>query len=261
MNFKKLLQMKIANILIYLEWIEIRPRRTFTALVLFMSYLKEFKKFSSLTDWQVLKYPCIFDRKEMSGYFGEYFFQDLYVAKRIIELDPKRHIDVGSRVDGFIAHLACVRKVEVLDIRPVTATVDGICFHQIDISKISEDWHGVADCVSCLHTLEHFGLGRYGDKINPDGWKDGLNALHRILKMGGIFWLSVPIGMERVEFNAHRIFAPQTISNFAENIGLNLVEFAFLDYDKIIISSDINSDFSRLANVKYSLGIYKFIKG
>jgi len=248
------------NLFDILSWIEIRPRRTYIAIKALILYLRNLKTFSAITQWKVVKYPCLFDCDQESGSYGEYFWQDIYIAKQIIELNPKRHIDVGSRVDGFIAHLACVRKVEVLDIRPISAIVEGVDFHQADISRLSEDWIDVADCLSCLHTLEHFGLGRYGDDIDPDGWSTGLENLQKILKKGGVFWLSVPIGVERVEFNAHRVFDPRTIHKLALDLGLELEEFAFLCKDKIIVSSDFERDFTRLAETSYSLGIYKFVK-
>ena len=258
MNFVRRLANKLSA---FLGWIEIRPRRTFTALAAFKHYLTDLNEFSSRTNWKVLKYPCLFDLNQEAGSCGEYFFQDIYVAKRIIEQNPGRHIDVGSRVDGFIAHLACVRRVEVLDIRPMISTVNEIDFHQADITGISADWFDAADCLSCLHALEHFGLNRYGDGIDPDGWQAGFQNLQRILKKGGVLWLSVPVGKQRVEFNAHRVFDPQTIYNFASGLGLTLQEFAYLDKGKITVSSDHENDFRHLASANYNLGIFKFTKG
>jgi hypothetical protein len=55
--------------------------------------------------------------------------------------------------------------------------------------------------------LEHFGLGRYGDPVNYDGYLLGLDNLWKILKKGGKFYFSVPIGPQRIEFNAHRVFS------------------------------------------------------
>jgi len=63
------------------------------------------------------------------------------------------------------------------------------------------------DSLSCLHAIEHFGLGRYGDPVNYDVYLLGLNNLYCILKKGGKLYFSVPIGPQRIEFNAHRIFS------------------------------------------------------
>ena len=62
------------------------------------------------------------------------------------------------------------------------------------------------DSISSLHALEHFGLGRYGDKIDPYGYMKGITNITKVLKSKGIFYFSVPMGKQRIEFNAHRIF-------------------------------------------------------
>ena len=85
-----------------------------------------------------------------------------------------------------------------------------------------------ADSLSCLHTIEHFGLGRYGDSIDPKGHLKGLEQLKRMVKPGGRLYLSTPIGPQRVEFNAHRIFAAQTVVGWF-GTGWEIERFAYLD--------------------------------
>ena len=63
------------------------------------------------------------------------------------------------------------------------------------------------DSLSCLHALEHFGLGRYGDPVDYDGYLKGFDNLYRILKPGGRLYFSVPMGPQRIEFDAHRVFS------------------------------------------------------
>jgi SAM-dependent methyltransferase len=79
-----------------------------------------------------------------------------------------------------------------------------------------------------LHTIEHFGLGRYGDPIDPDGHTKGLEQLKQMVKPGGVFYLSTPIGPERIEFNAHRVFAPETLMKWFET-GWILEKCAVID--------------------------------
>lgn len=140
---------------------------------------------------------------------GHYFHQDLVVAQDIFRRNPRRHIDVGSRLDGFVAHVASFREITVLDIRPASANPPaGISFVQQDLTSPTFDPEITADSVSCLHALEHFGLGRYGDPIDFDGWRHGLTGLRRLLEPRGMLYLSVPVSrMQRVEFNAQRVFS------------------------------------------------------
>jgi SAM-dependent methyltransferase len=149
------------------------------------------------------------DREEEAGETsGHYFHQDLLVAREVYRRNPRRHVDVGSSIYGFVSHVASFRTIEVLDVRKVTSKVPGITFVQQDLMSLDPAWTGVADSVSCLHALEHFGLGRYGDPVDYAGWRKGLEGLGRLLEPGGTLYLSVPTGeRQRVEFNAHRVFS------------------------------------------------------
>lgn len=156
--------------------------------------------------------PILTEWGEAAGALGAYFFQDLLVARWVREDAPERHVDVGSRIDGFIGHLAVFREVEVLDIRPQPIAVPNVVFHQLDLmAELPAAWLGCADSVSCLHTIEHFGLGRYGDALDPAGHLKGLAQLKRMVRPGGRLYLSTPVGRERVEFNAHRVFSPASV--------------------------------------------------
>lgn len=175
-------------------------------------------------------YPCLTDDKDNSGTAkGHYFHQDLLVASRIFLNAPARHVDVGSRIDGFVAHVACFREIEVFDIRPLESLVTNLTFHQVDLMKeLPAQFMGCADSVSCLHALEHFGLGRYGDPIEPAGYLLGFKNLTAILRSGGTLYLSVPIGRQRVEFNAHRVFS---VAYLMEMFGqdFDLIAFSYVN--------------------------------
>jgi hypothetical protein len=206
--------------------------------------------------------PCLHDWYEEGGATkNEYFMQDLYVARKIYLANPIRHVDIGSRLDGFVAHVASFREIEVFDIRPVTSTIPGILFRQADLMGPSETFVEYCDSLSCLHALEHFGLGRYGDPIDPHGYVRGLSNMAQMLQPGGVFYLSVPIGEERVEFNGHRIFAPSTILVLAQTNGLILKGFAWVMRDGTLIeSAKPEQDMSELDKQPCTLGIFTFVK-
>lgn len=152
--------------------------------------------------------PVLGEWNESSGGLGAYFFQDRLVAKWIHETAPARHVDVGSRLDGFVGMLSVFREVEVIDIRPAPYRIPRVTFHQLDLmAELPGEWMECTDSLSCLHTIEHFGLGRYGDPLDPHGHHKGLRQLKRMVKPGGLLYLSTPLGPSRVEFNAHRVFA------------------------------------------------------
>src|SRR6185295_16429483 len=92
--------------------------------------------------------------------------------------------------------------------RAAPKPVTNMEFIQADFMEpVRPDLVDYCDSLSCLHALEHFGLGRYGDPVNYDGYRIGLENLYRVVKKGGKFYFSTPIGPQRIEFNAHRVFS------------------------------------------------------
>lgn len=187
---------------------------------------------------------------------GHYFHQDLLVAKLINEHNPKRHVDIASRVDGFVAHVASFREIEVVDLRPLPKSEhENIKFRQADL--MSPQGLGKTDSLSCLHAIEHFGLGRYTDSIDLEGTNKGITNLVDLVAPGGRLYISFPVGQDEVHFNAHRIHHPKTILNH-ESISkyMSLVRFDFVDDDGDL---HVNIDISDVdIQTKYGCGIYTF---
>jgi hypothetical protein len=205
--------------------------------------------------------PCLYDWFEEGGSTkDEYFWQDLHVARQIHLANPRKHVDIGSRIDGFVAHVASFREIEVFDIRPVVSTIPGVIFRQADLMNPSESQLEYCDSLSCLHALEHFGLGRYCDPIDPYGYVVGLENMVKILQPGGMFYLSVPIGTERVEFNAHRVFDPHSLLQLTESNNLLLKEFAWVRASRLTQSVNFEQDMNELSKQHYALGIFTFVK-
>jgi hypothetical protein len=101
--------------------------------------------------------------------------------------------------------------------------------------------------------MEHVGLGRYGDPVDPGACFLGMSELQRVLAPGGRLYFSVPVGRERVEFDAHRVFNPRTIlDSFPE---LRLVEFSAVNDDGDYVE---NIDPGQLEGAWYSCGLFLF---
>lgn len=197
----------------------------------FLKYTFDRKNFIKLGGEITHRFPIWSDyRKQAGSASGDYFHQDLLVASFIHENNPKRHIDVGSRVDGFVAHVAAFRKIQVLDIRPLTSLGHpNIEFIQADLMN-KDGSLPTADSISCLHAIEHFGLGRYGDPLDPNGHHKGFSNLVDMLEMGGTIYMSFPIGRQNeTHFNAHRVFHPRDILQWSAAKQLELVRFDYID--------------------------------
>jgi SAM-dependent methyltransferase len=207
-------------------------------------------------------YPCMEDRYQKSGIVsGHYFHQDLLVANKIFINKPDKHVDIGSRVDGFVAHVASFRHIEVFDIRELAVEIQNIEFRCLDIMDKYFALRDYCDSVSCLHALEHFGLGRYGDKVDYNGHLSGWENMYKMLKKGGKFYFSVPIGKQRIEFNAHRVFSLEYLINMIDG-RYNIDSFSYVDDNGDLIK-DIVPDEASLRNnlgCYYGCGIFELTK-
>jgi SAM-dependent methyltransferase len=240
------------------------PLAFLRALVALPRYLRDLARFRFQYRGRLGVVPCLHDRLATNGLISnEYFWQDLQVARWIFAASPVRHLDIGSRVDGFVAHVASFRQVEVVDIRPAATEIPGVTFVQADImdSAAVEKIGGEScDSISCLHALEHFGLGRYGDPLNPEGYKVGLQNMAKLLSPGGVFYLSTPIGNKRVEFNANWVFDPGEIIDYCVGHGLDLFDmhvFTGRSVDRVQADGDA---LEHLRTGEYCLGIFRFRK-
>lgn len=208
-------------------------------------------------------FPCLHDRFAQSGVAqGHYFHQDLRVAQQVFKNKPIKHVDVGSRIDGFVAHVAAYRPIEVIDIRPLNTKIDNMQFIQLDFMRsLPSIYHEYTDSISCLHALEHFGLGRYGDPIDFEGHIKGLNNLTTMLKPGGTLYLSVPIGNQRIEFDAHRVFSINTVLELTKD-HYTLLTFSYIDdlgnfHKNMTLTEDkINNNFF----CQYGCGVFTLKK-
>jgi len=245
------------------------PLQFFRAIGGSFRYLKDYLKFkkSLAQNNSIFKlgslYPCFHDWHDAGGQAsGHYFHQDLFVASRIFENNPQRHIDVGSRVDGFVAHVASFRKISIIDIREMQTKTQNIEYFRADMMNTLPDYLiESTDSLSCLHAIEHFGLGRYGDPIYWDGHLKGFSNLEKMLKSKGRLYFSTPIGDQRIEFNAHRVFSIEYLLNMFYG-QFDLYKFSFVD-DKGDLHEDVLLDGEAIKNncgCFYGCGIFELIK-
>lgn len=262
--------MELKSVLIKLHWFlasqcGIDPQRLLRSLRGLPIYVRDWVAFRKNYAGKMKVMPCLHDRFEEGGATkSEYFWQDLLVARSIHAAKPEKHVDVGSRVDGFVAHVASFREIEVFDVRPISSDVPGVVFRQADLMSLAslpKIVGGYCDSLSCLHAVEHFGLGRYGDPINPQGYQRGIANMVQLLRPGGTFYLSTPVGQERVEFNANWVFDPRSIVRCVEASGMMLQKLTVITAangpKEVAIDA---ATLAELAQQHYQLGFFIFMK-
>lgn len=150
-------------------------------------------------------YPCLTDATAETPLEPIYFYQGCWAFERIVARRPERHVDVASDA-FFVALLSKVVPVTMVDIRPLPLSVPSLEFRKGSILSLPYADASVPS-VSSICVIEHIGLGRYGDPIDPGGTVKALAELKRVVRPGGDLYLSVPLDDDRrTYFNAHRAF-------------------------------------------------------
>lgn len=79
---------------------------------------------------------------------------------------------------------------------------------------------GLFDAIVTFSSVEHSGLGRYGDALNP--WGDVLEIARSycVCKPGGSLVVAVMNGSDELQYNAHRVYGklrwPYLASNWVQ---------------------------------------------
>lgn len=214
-----------------------KTKMTYLGKKQYKKNMKQYKKMNKNPRFELKRrnnLPCYTDRYTSAGMLGSYFWQDLWAASLIAKANPSCHYDIGSRIDGFIGHLAAFRgNIKLIDIRPLENIIPGVEFFQADATELKGLEDSSVESISALCSLEHFGLGRYGDKIEPDACFKAIKSIKRVVQGGGNVYISVPIGREHLEFDAQRVFYADTIVKQFD--GFELVEFSCIHArDKVI---------------------------
>lgn len=199
-------------------------------------------------------FPCLHDRTKATPFDGHYFYQGAWLGRRLKEARfSGKHVDVGSSIMSISVLSAFVDTIFV-DYRPLQVHLDNLHCIAGDISALPFATNSI-ESVSCLHVIEHIGLGRYGDPLDPLGHIKAASELQRIVKPGGRLYITTPVGNERVCFNGHRIFNPISFcSMFPE---MDLASFSFVD-DRLDFHTDGRPEDAR--TLDYGCGLFEFRK-
>jgi SAM-dependent methyltransferase len=163
----------------------------------------------------------LYDKTADMGFDAHYVYHTAWAMRIVKQINPSQHIDISSYI-FFSAMLSAFIPTKFYDFRPAEIFLDNLISEGADVTNLPFATNSVPS-LSCMHVVEHIGLGRYGDPIQPLGDKKAMQELQRVLAPNGNLLFVTPIGRARVMFNAHRVYSyEQIIEGFA---GLELVQY------------------------------------
>lgn len=249
---KKIVILKL--IVISFRAVKCRPS-VFRKIYHLIDFFVDYNKFSKLPQNVSYKFslpdlfPRIYDKTSLTGIDPIYFLQGTWCAKKIFENKPIKHVDIGSQalMVGIISQSV---PTTMVDIRPLYVKLSGLSFVKGDITHLPFPDNSI-ESLSSICVIEHIGLGRYGDPLDPFGTEKSIKELIRILKKDGSLYISVPIDNEsKIYFNAHRAFSRTHI--------LNLFKDLTLREEKYIYGNDMFNNYDTTKG--FGTGLYHFKK-
>lgn len=175
-------------------------------------------------------FPRIYDKTETTPVGAVYFYQDSWCAGKIFETKPLKHFDIGSKAE-MVGIISQFTPTTMIDIRPITLTLPNLSFTNGDILNLPFEDKTISS-LSSICVVEHIGLGRYGDALDPFGSEKAIKELIRVLAPQGNLFISVPIDTtNKIYFNAHRAFTREYILELCKE--LTLIEEQYIYGDKM----------------------------
>jgi hypothetical protein len=200
--------------------------------------------------------PCLSDKQSTTGFDRHYLYHPAWAARVLARTKPALHIDISS-ILYFSSLISAFIPTRFYDFRPADVHLNHLTCGAADLLKLPFDDNSI-ESLSCMHVVEHVGLGRYGDSVDPLADSKAMQELLRVLAVGGNLLFVVPVGKPKIMFNAHRIYSyEQIVYAFSE---LNLVEFALIPEDPKEGGIRYDATSLDVANQVYGCGCFWFKK-
>ena len=172
-------------------------------------------------------YPCIRDKTLATSFDRHYIFHTAWAARVLVKTNPNSHVDISSSL-YFCSIVSSFVPVNFYDYRPAILDLPGLTSNHADLSSLPFPNRSIQS-LSCMHVIEHIGLGRYGDLLNPLGDLEAASELCRVLAPGGNLLVVVPVGKPEIYFNAHRVYSYDQVRAMFSNLLLK--EFSLIPDD------------------------------
>lgn len=206
--------------------------------------------------WQDI-WLCFGDATDITRFDRHYVLHTAWASRVLAKTRPQLHTDISSSL-YFVTSVSAFVPIRFFDYRPANLQLVGMTTEAADLCSLPFADQSI-NSLSCMHVVEHVGLGRYGDPIDYNGDLKAAAELRRVLARGGQLLFVVPIGAKaRIQFNAHRIYTSrQVIDMFCD---LSLKEFAMIPDREQDGGLVISPNESLIQKQRYACGCFWFIK-
>lgn len=205
--------------------------------------------------WKSKKF-CLSDKTKTTPFDTHYIYHPAWALRQLTKINPTIHYDISSTLN-FSTMASAFFNIEFYDYRPVNLKLSNLKTDSADLLSLPFKNDSISS-LSCMHTIEHIGLGRYGDKIESDGDIKAINELKRVLAVDGNLLFVVPIGKSKLIFNAHRIYSYEQIISYFK--GLKLINFTLIPDNAIEFGIIDNATKEQSDAQKYGCGCFWFKK-
>lgn len=198
--------------------------------VRFLLRFREFQRLARTERFEMSlrnAYPIMNEATPKTYFDSHYIYHTAWAIRKLKEIAPRDHVDISSSL-YFVGMASSICPMTFLDYRPAELHVPGLQVGSCDLCHLDLPDESV-ESLSCMHVVEHIGLGRYGDELDYDGDLKAIGELKRVLKCGGNLLFVVPIGKPRIMFNAHRIYSYRQVVETFE--GFDVREFYLIPDD------------------------------
>lgn len=165
-------------------------------------YIKSFCDKLNIEDIKKNKY-------NMNTPYGAIALEGLIKAFDKYKITNKRVAVVGSETPWIEAVLINLNnKVTTVDYNVPKTNFDNLSIIDIDeFYNLREEF----DCIVTYSSIEHSGLGRYGDLLDPNADIKSMNNIHKALKPSGLCIWGAPVRTDAVVWNAHRVYGAKRL--------------------------------------------------
>jgi hypothetical protein len=192
-----------------------------------------------ILDWYInntLETSIVWDDKVMSDMLEQSTYENVitncaridgYDAAKLImaglqkiENLPGKSVAVIGSLDPWIECICMnngIKDVTTVEYNPPVCTHPDLKIMSYNDFVVSDKKY---DIIISYSSIEHSGLGRYGDPIDPNGDLKAMDQMVEKLNADGHMLLGIPIGKDSIVWNAHRVYGRKRLKLLLKDVTL-----------------------------------------